>query len=79
MDYFVYEFVQVERDVPRLHAVIHYADCPACNHGQGNPKNAGRKTGLMKWHGPFATLDAALREAGEISGRPRRCARCRPH
>lgn len=40
--------------------VLHRSTCPQCNQGKGNP--AGQAANHSRWHGPYATLDAA-REA----------------
>ena len=78
MGYYVYEYVRVSGQRTDLMAIVHFDSCRACNYGQGNPRNAGVRHGLYKWHGPFGTLAAARKAARQISGRDLPCGRCRP-
>ena len=78
MRYYVYEYVRVSGRRTDLMAVVHIDSYRACNYGQGNPRNAGVRHGLYKWHGPFETVETAHEAARQISGKDFPCAHCRP-
>ena len=54
MSYWVYE------DNPTNRARIHKAECVYCNDGQGIK---GSRLADNRWHGPFETLEEAVRRA----------------
>ena len=57
MNYYVYENWRAERK-----AVIHRGTCGNCNEGRGCHENPlGNRNG--RWHGPFASHNAAIRVA----------------
>ncbi len=78
MSYWVYEYVLVEGKRAIVSAVVHQAECRACNHGQGHPHNAGVKRRLFKWHGPFKTVSVARKLADRLAGKALSCKRCAP-
>ena len=78
MTYYVYEYVMVEGKRALVRALVHQAECRACNHGEGYSYNAGAKRGLFKWHGPYATVDEARAFAEELTGKALSCRRCAP-
>lgn len=78
MAYWVYEYILVEGQHAIVRAVVHQAECRACNHGKGYPYTAGVKRGLFKWHGPFKTLSAAKKFANGLTAKPLACRRCAP-
>jgi len=78
MTYYVYEYLRVEGRRTALQAVVHLAECRACNHGRGYACTAGVKRGLYRWHGPFRSLATARRAAEKISGQALSCKRCCP-
>ena len=78
MEYYVYEYLLLERGHAEVRAVIHAADCPSCRAGQGLPTNAGGPQGLRRWHGPFPTVATARAAAQRIGGQALLCQRCRP-
>ena len=60
-DFWVYE------NDPTNRARVHKGDCGYCNHGegihgQGDSENA-------RWHGPFATIEAACDEMDDLGKR----------
>ncbi len=59
MDYWVYE------NFPTNQATIHAADCGFCNNGQGKDL-PGKSSHNGTWHGPFPTLDDALRASSQL-------------
>jgi len=70
MTYYVYENWTVHK------AKVHLSDCGYCNDGKGIHPDAGPYNG--RWHGPFATLDEAVRVA-QMTGEPvSKCKVCRP-
>ena len=75
--FYVYEYVHKEGVRAEVRTVLHHADCRWCQHGQGHRQNAGSKTGLLRWHGPFAALPEALAAAEAIAA-PRSCVHCQP-
>jgi hypothetical protein len=78
MAYWVYEYVLVEGKRASVQAVVHQADCRAYNHGKGYSYNAGTKRNLLKWHGPFKTVNAAKKFAAGLTGKALSCKRCAP-
>lgn len=71
MTYFVYE------NWVRDKAIVHNADCPFCNGGNG--LHGSRKTKSSTWHGPFDTSSDALEQAKTCRrGRTEGCAKCSP-
>ncbi len=78
MGYYIYEYLLIERGHAEVRAVIHRADCPVCQEGQGLPTHAGGPQGLRRWHGPYPTRAAAQAAAQTIGGQALACPRCRP-
>jgi len=73
MTFYVYENWRAENKV-----VIHRADCPRCNYGQGTKKTkpSGKNDA---WHGPFATYREAESKANSLGRPPRDCSWCQPN
>ena len=70
MRYWVYENWTAEDK-----AVVHRAVCGFCKDGQGTGKGfLGEKNG--RWHGPFASAEAALSAARTTGREVRRCSFC---
>lgn len=50
----------VYEDDPTRRARVHLGECPHCNHGRGRKDT---RLPNNRWHGAFATLDAAVEKA----------------
>jgi hypothetical protein len=57
-------------------ATVHRGDCGHCNDGAG--QRGGTRSDNGKWHGPFMTVNDALRQAALCGGEQRHCASCTP-
>jgi hypothetical protein len=74
MPYYVYHNWTVQRpDKIRLH----FSECPYCNHGNGLHPGASTKYG--RWHGPFDTLEPAMKTAQSLHGEVTLCKHCNPN
>lgn len=70
MPYYIYENWQAG---PHK-AVIHDGACGHCNNGEG--RAGGYDSGHAKWHGPFSSLDAAMRQQKSMPVKVRKSCRC---
>jgi hypothetical protein len=64
MRYYVYE------NYPTNTATTHEGSCRNCNEGKG--KRGATDTVNGRWHGPFETIDAALKKMNETGRKHRR-------
>ena len=72
MSFWIYENWTAEKK-----AVIHRAECPFCNNGQGihKVKTEGRNG---RWHGSFPTFQAVIAAAQKLNRNVRKCKFCNP-